>query len=481
MKLKDSRIIAVIVALIALLHFALSPREVKQVSPARTQTTESSRAARRAIVISLDGLDVRYLRRADEFSLKIPTLRRLMKEGVLAGVESVYPSVTYPNHTAIVTGARPDRHRIVNNQVFVPPTSPQRGVQFWFARDIKTETLWDAARKRGLSTGLVSWPVSTGAGDWNVPEIWKPGTSPSDSFPTTLAEISRHARPAGLVEEIAERVPDIYKNVTKDEGDDHRAHWAEYIIREKRPDLMLVHLFDLDHTEHNRGPFTPEAFAILEKVDGYVGRILAAAEQAGTLSETAVFIVSDHGFRDLSKYIHPAVVLREAGLVTTRDERSANVQTQTVVTDWRAYPYPSGGSCAIVLRDAGDRDAAERARAALEKFNEQQGGKLFRIVGRDELSKLGAFPEAAFGLEATFGYAFGDNHSGEAITETTRRGTHGYLPMPADYRATLVVSGLDVVRRGDLGDVHMTEVGPTIAAALGLTLGDAQHGALKLR
>jgi predicted AlkP superfamily pyrophosphatase or phosphodiesterase len=387
--------------------------------------------------------------------------------------------VTYPNHTAIVTGARPDRHRVVNNHVFVPPDSTQGEAFFWFARDIKTETLWDAAKKGGLETGLVSWPVAAGAGDWNVPEIWKPGTDPDDSFPTTLAEISKHARPAGLVEEIAARVPDIYKNVTRDEGDDHRTHWAEYLIREKRPDLVLVHLFDLDHAEHNRGPFTPEAFAILEKLDGYVGRILAAAEQAGTLSETAVFIVSDHGFRDVSKIINPAVVLREAGLVTAREE--GGTQAQAVVTDWRAYPYPSGGSCAVVLKDAGDRDAAERARAALEKFNEQQGGKLFRVVGREELSKLGAYPDAAFVLEATAGYYFGSNHSGAAVTESGSRGMHGYLPMPDDYRATLVISGVDVIRRGDLGTVHMTEVGPTIAATLGITLGDAGAGALKLR
>jgi predicted AlkP superfamily pyrophosphatase or phosphodiesterase len=51
--------------------------------------------AKRAIVISLDGLDARYLNRRDEFGLKIPNLRRLMSEGATArGVVSVFPSVT---------------------------------------------------------------------------------------------------------------------------------------------------------------------------------------------------------------------------------------------------------------------------------------------------------------------------------------------------------------------------------------------------
>ena len=475
MKLKDSRVLACVVAAVALIYLALVPWVAHHTAPA-----QSRREVRRAIVISLDGLDVRYLRQADKLGLKIPTLRRLMREGVVAGVESVYPSVTYPNHTAIVTGTTPARNGIVNNHIFEPPTAPQSQSWFWYARDIKTDTLWQAAQRGGLKTGLVSWPVTVGAGDWNIPEIWKVGSSPSD-LPPTLAEISRHARPTGLVEEIAARHPDIYKNVTKDEGDDMRARWAEYVVREKRPEFVLVHLFDLDHAEHDHGPFTPEALAILEKVDGYVARIIAAAGEAGTLKDTAVFIVSDHGFREVSKVINPAVVLRDAGLVKARDERDAQGRTKAVVTDWRTYPYPSGGACAILLRDARDREASEQALKALEEFNRRAGGRLFRIVSADEARKLGAFPDAAFVLDAAPGYYFSDKAAGPVVVDATSKGMHGYLPSPADYRATFVASGLDVIRRGDLGDIHMTDVGPTIAAVLGISLRDAQTQGVRLK
>ena len=258
-----------------------------------------------------------------------------------------------------------------------------------------------------------------------------------------------------------------------------RACWAVYLVREKRPDLTLVHLFDLDHFEYNYGPFTPEAFAVLEKVDGYVARILDAARQAGTLDETAVFIVSDHGFRAVSKQVQPAVVLKEAGLVRTRVERGAAGEAREVVTDWRAYPYAGGGSCAIMLRDPNDREAARRAREALEKFNARSGGKLFRVVEAAEAAKLGAYPGAAFVLEAAPGYFFGDGLKRGAVVDTDTRGMHGYLPGPDDYRATFVASGLDVIRRGDLGTLHMTEVAPAVAAHLGLTLRDA--GAQKVQ
>ena len=53
------------------------------------------------LVLSVDGLDWRYLRDADRLGLKIPNLRRLMAEGEVAqGVIGVYPTVTWPSHTS---------------------------------------------------------------------------------------------------------------------------------------------------------------------------------------------------------------------------------------------------------------------------------------------------------------------------------------------------------------------------------------------
>jgi predicted AlkP superfamily pyrophosphatase or phosphodiesterase len=466
-----------------LLVFALAALSGLFVAPSQQQQQRPT-TARRAIVISLDGLDVRYLRRADELGLRIPNLRRLMKDGATAGVVSVYPSITYPNHTAMVTGALPLRHGIFGNMLF-DPEDPNAERGHWFARDIRADTLWDAAARARLKTALVSWPVAGGAGDWNAPEIWKPGGTQKD----TLEEIKRHARPSGLIDEIAARDPELFRRVTKDEQDDMRTRFAEYLITEKRPALLLVHLFDLDHFEHDYGPFTPEALAMLEKVDGYVGRLLAAAERAGTLDETAVFIVSDHGFREFRRRIHPGVALREAGLVTVREgvtgtawgEDENEVKMSAAVNEWRALPYVTGGAAAVMLRDPNDKDAARRARAALERASASEGRKLFRILDAEEVRRLGSNVRAAFMLEAGEGYAFGTNLTGGLVTDSRIRGMHGYLPDPEDYRATFVASGAGVARRGDLGTVRMTQVGPTVASALGIILRDAQGRPIKLK
>jgi predicted AlkP superfamily pyrophosphatase or phosphodiesterase len=94
----------------------------------------------RALVISLDGLDFRYLKNADEYGLKIPNLRRLMANGVTAPVFGVFPTLTYPSHTTLVTGVQPDRHGIYGNSA-IEPLDKISGDLDSFATSIKADTL----------------------------------------------------------------------------------------------------------------------------------------------------------------------------------------------------------------------------------------------------------------------------------------------------------------------------------------------------
>lgn len=442
---------------------------------------------KRVLVISIDGLDARYLEKRDEYGLRVPTLRRLMAEGLTSlQVVPVYPSVTYPVHTTIVTGALPARHGIVGNELFLPLGAPDCGEWHWFARDIKAETLWDAAACAGLSSGIVSWPVAGGSGDYNVPEIKKQDAPPVES----LALMKAYQRPRGIIEEVEARYPDLYRNANMDEHDDMRTRFAEYIIKEKRPHLMLVHLFDLDHFQHDFGPFTPRAFEMLEKIDGYAARIMEAARGAGTLSETAIFIVSDHGFQPISKLIHPGVLLARAGLLKVcrqEEEETARGRERLTVKEWSALPHLTGGSCAIILREQSDTRTLERARQAFaclaglggEEVASGTAQPALKIIEASEVRALGANPRAALMLEAADGYAFGQNYEGEAVTPSVQAGQHGYLP--SRYMTTFIAAGCGVSRRGgQLGEVNITDVGPTIAHALGLTLRDADGHPFKL-
>ena len=119
---------------------------------------------RYVVLISIDGF------RPDFYLDKkwsAPNLRLMMKNGTSAkGVRSVFPSVTYPSHTTIITGAYPAKHGIYYNA----PVDGKKGQWYWEESYIKVPTLWDAVHDAGLSSGSVMWPVTVGAPiDYNFP------------------------------------------------------------------------------------------------------------------------------------------------------------------------------------------------------------------------------------------------------------------------------------------------------------------------
>src|ERR1019366_8087370 len=96
------------------------------------------------LVVSLDGMRPDYVLKADEHGLKIPHLRRLLKDGAYAtGVRGALPTVTYPSHTTILTRAWPLKHHIYSNVVFDPLGRNLAG-WMWYAEDIAVPTLWEA-------------------------------------------------------------------------------------------------------------------------------------------------------------------------------------------------------------------------------------------------------------------------------------------------------------------------------------------------
>src|SRR5215470_11487073 len=140
------------------------------------------------VIVSVDGLRPDTYLEADRLGLKIPTLRRLMREGtVAAGAMSVLPSVTYPAHTTIATGVFPARHGIVTNYAWDPVDKNLTG-WWWYAEDIRAPTLWDAARAAGRKVALIDWPVTVGAKvDVLVPEYWRAGTPDDQKLERALA------------------------------------------------------------------------------------------------------------------------------------------------------------------------------------------------------------------------------------------------------------------------------------------------------
>src|SRR5262245_41761833 len=217
------------------------------------QAQTQRRAGRPLLVISVDGLDYRYLRDCDKLGLKIPNLRRLMREGeVTEGIIGVFPTVTWPSHTTIITGVDPRVHGIMGNR----RPREEGGDYYWDVSLLKSKTLWRAAREAGLKTAAITWPVTVCATiDFNLPEYAQKRRGGAMDLPS----IEKKATP-GLVEKIAKAFPSCAQEWMDDRT---RTLATVYLLKYEKPDLILLHLVDLDAEAHENGPFTREANAVL--------------------------------------------------------------------------------------------------------------------------------------------------------------------------------------------------------------------------
>ena len=302
------------------------------------------------MLISVDGLKPEAILDATSHGLKVPNIRAFMSDGVYASaVRGVLPTLTYPSHTTLMTGASPAKHGIYDNTTFDPLARNEKG-WYWYAEDVKVPTLWDAAAAAHLKTASIYWPVSVGAKiTFNLPQIWRTGTDDDLKLQRALstpgleqelsAELGRY--PGGMEETVA--------------ADEIRARFAIRLLEKKHPSFFTVYLTGLDTEQHLSGPFSQKSNATLERLDAVIGSLRAAAEQAAP-GRATICVVSDHGFAAVEHDVNLYAAFREAGLLS--------VDQAGKISGWKATAWPAGGSAAVMLADPKDQPTTAREDAA---------------------------------------------------------------------------------------------------------------------
>ena len=122
---------------------------------------------KRVMIVSFDAVGAKDL----EYLQTLPNFQRFFEQAALCShVNSVCPSLTYPAHTSIVTGRMPKNHGIVNNTKIQPGRKDPDWL--YHRKWIRSTTLYDEAKKKGMTTAGLLWPVAAGSRmDYYVPEI----------------------------------------------------------------------------------------------------------------------------------------------------------------------------------------------------------------------------------------------------------------------------------------------------------------------
>ena len=259
---------------------------------------------RTVVVISLDGFPAYAL---DDPRLPIPTLRKLAREGVMAAsMRPVNPTVTWPNHTALVTGVDASEHQVLFNGLLTRPAGGGRpSIEPWRDKDLMVHapTVYDIAYQAGLTTAQVDWVAIYRAKTitWQFPEL-----------PDPNGMIERELIADGTVTPEQLRTFEDSSQAWQDEI------WtaaAEEILEKHKPNLLLFHLLTLDDTNHEYGPMSPASFTAMAFLDAKVKQILDVLQRTGQSRDVTLIVVSDHGFRTVKHKLHPNVLLRKRGLL----------------------------------------------------------------------------------------------------------------------------------------------------------------------
>lgn len=419
---------------------------------------------KRMIVVSFDAVGARDL----EFLQEQPNFKAFFEESCLSRqVKSIYPSVTYPAHTSILTGCYPKNHGVINNTL-VQPHLPKPD-WMWQKHYIKRPTLVDLVHKEGGKVACLFWPVMARSGiKWNLPEVlanrpWNNQVFASLRNGSPLYEISLLCRFGKLMDGI--RQPQL---------DNFSFESALYTLEKYKPDLMLIHLTDVDTIRHENGLQGEEVTAALLRHDERLGRLVQKLKDLHLYEDTALVLLGDHYQKDVSVVDYPNYYLERAGFLTVKNGR---------IHTFDAICHEADGSAYIYVKDR-DPEVTGRVKALFEMLKNQKKCGIEAIYTSEEAASFGADPTCALMLEAKDGHYFQDeallpsqtvdaanlpNIYGKQTTHGMYA-THGYHPDREGYGTFFAIRGEGIKRGVEIGPMCLVDEGPTLAKILGLTL-----------
>jgi hypothetical protein len=269
-------------------------------------------AGSRVYIVLVDGLDASFV--GEQLT---PNLWQLATEPTARGAfyphaQAVMPSVTTPNHAAIMTGTYAAAHGIVGNFLWDRVSgAPTRSED---ARNLEVETLFTVVEKERPSL--------------------------------TTAGLFGKARLVGLFSDATgrQRRPDVLWGDagSAEEPIDPRNGFASdgrtmdealRVIAERDPDLLFVALPDVDRTAHVFGPTSNQARRAVLEADHQLGRLVDFARNHGIWDRLVLMVTADHGMQSVEPDAarpYPIVLfgreLMRAGLTDVRAISSGGIE-----------------------------------------------------------------------------------------------------------------------------------------------------------
>ena len=217
---------------------------------AATSAAAERSQAPKVIVIGVDGLSVEGVSKGH-----VPNLKRLMEHSAWTlSARGVLPTLSSPNWESMITGAGTEQHGITSNGMlhnkveFKPVCQGAEG---------KFPTIFDALRAQHPQANIAIFH------DWR---------GFADLVARNSADVVQHESGPARTTEAA------------------IAYWKQH-----RPELLFMHLDNVDHTGHAFGWGSGEYRRSVTEADRHIGEIVRMLDEESAWDSTFVLVTSDHG------------------------------------------------------------------------------------------------------------------------------------------------------------------------------------------
>ncbi|HYN36432.1 MAG TPA: alkaline phosphatase family protein [Actinomycetota bacterium] len=282
----------------------------------------------------------------------VPTLTDMAEDGTFTKYGSVatWPSVTFPNHNVVGSGAYPGHHGIVNNRFYIREekkfeepinSSSTEHPLFTFSSALLSpdiETLHEAVHRTYGDWTEPDGPGSDKAYTASVNEPSSRGADyatlePDQSFPNPASYIATE-NPSELAADTTQSCAEANDGYLTESTLDHIGQTQARRVYEDTaqhplPKYLINNFTLTDGAGHTFGPHTECTRAAYHDADRRLARIVGAMKDAGVYGETLIVVTGDHGMENQN--------LDRRGLPSDFETQLNEAGIDHVMADWQVY------------------------------------------------------------------------------------------------------------------------------------------------
>jgi predicted AlkP superfamily phosphohydrolase/phosphomutase len=270
----------------------------------------------RVFVIGLDGATFDLIKPWSEAGY-LPVLGKLIESGYAVPLTSTYPPLTGPAWSSFMTGKSPGRHSIFEFFYRKPGSYHQ---SLHHRLDIRGKTLWRRLSDAGKKVGVMGVPLTYPPEEVNgfcITGLLTPPDSTDFTYPDDLYQRLKKQLGEYMLRHDEKYRPSHPEYFLQEQYQilENNTNAALYLMDTEPWDFFMFHILGTDrishefwhnldetHPQHDPEERKRLGNVILEfyqAVDQAVGRVLEQLDD-----DTAVIVMSDHGFGPVTKFIN---------------------------------------------------------------------------------------------------------------------------------------------------------------------------------